>query len=234
MDLNKILEYQKKDSEIVKLERQLNGNENKKIYSQMIDVVKEAQNQSAMLENEAGNLMNSYEKLKKTYNDNLKTANALNNKNIENLTLEDLQSLEDVAKTIVNNLAILEKKLLSEAERVRNVLQNFDTTKKKYNLAREKYNKHKALFDEESKTLKAEIDQKNKSLKELESGIDSTILAKYKQKRQDRIYPVFVPCIDKTCGGCRMELPSASISTLKKDGIFECEHCRRIIYSTEQ
>ena len=30
MDLSKILEYQKRDSEIFKLERQLNNNENKK------------------------------------------------------------------------------------------------------------------------------------------------------------------------------------------------------------
>ena len=33
IDLKRILEYQKNDSEVVKLERQLNGNENKKIYS---------------------------------------------------------------------------------------------------------------------------------------------------------------------------------------------------------
>lgn len=233
VSLNKILEYQKKDSEIVKLERELNSNENKKIYSQMIGVVKDAQSQSAMLENEAGKLYESYEKLKNTYSENLKSANALGNKKLENMTFEDLKSLEDVAGTIVNNLTILEKKILNEAERVRNVLQSFDATKKKYNLAKEKYNKHKALFEEESKALIAEIDKKNKDIKELEAGIDAGLLAKYKQKRLDRIYPVFVPCMDKTCGGCRMELPSASISALKKDGILECEHCHRIIYISE-
>ncbi|MBO7528233.1 MAG: hypothetical protein J6T74_10175 [Clostridia bacterium] len=230
IDLKRILEYQKNDSEVVKLERQLNGNENKKIYSQMVSVVKEAQNQSSALENEAGNLASSYERLKKTYNDNLKSVNAITNKNINNMGIDELKSIEDVAKTIVNNLTILEKKLLNDAERVRNVLQGFEATKKKYNVAREKYNKHKALFDEESKSLKAEIDKKNTALKELESGIEQNILNKYKQKRQDGIYPVFVPCMDKACGGCRMELPSASLSTLKKDGIFECEHCHRIIY----
>ena len=127
----------------------------------------------------------------------------------------------------------MERKLLNEAERVRNVLQNFDATKKKYNLAKEKYNKHKAIFDEESKALKEDIEKRNKDLKELESGIEQGILARYKQKRQDRIYPVFVACIDKTCGGCRMELPSAVLATLKNEGIIECEHCHRIIYSTE-
>lgn len=233
-NLNKVLEYQKKDAEIVKLERQLNGNENKKIYMQMISVVKDAQNQSAILENEAGALIANFNKLKATYNDNLKSANTVSNKSIDNLSEFELQSIEDVAKTIVNNLSILEKKLLEEAERVRNILQNFDNAKKKYNLAKEKYNKHKTLFDEESKTLIEEINEKNKLLKEMEDGIDGVLLAKYKQKRQDKIYPVFVPCVDKACGGCRMELPYASLSSLKKDNIFECEHCHRIIYSLEQ
>ena len=36
MDLSKLLDYQKKDYELIKLERQLYNNEDKKIYNQMI------------------------------------------------------------------------------------------------------------------------------------------------------------------------------------------------------
>ena len=35
MDLVKILDYQKKDLEVIKLERELNSNENKKIYEKV-------------------------------------------------------------------------------------------------------------------------------------------------------------------------------------------------------
>ena len=141
--------------------------------------------------------------------------------------------MENVTQTILNNLTILEKKLLGEAERVRKVLQDYEIVKTKYNEARAKYSKHKQAFDEESQNVQPQLDEKIKALKELEGGIDANLLAKYKQKRLERIYPVFVPCTDKTCGGCRMELPSASLSVLKKDGILECEHCRRIIYSQD-
>lgn len=231
MDLKSILDYQKKDAELIKLERELSANENKKIYTQMVSVVKEAQNQSSALENQANEIINSFNSLKKTYADNSKTANVLQGKNLENLSEEELMQIEDVALKVANNLAILEKKLITQAEKVRNVLVSFDQTKKRYNQARDKYNKHKELYEQDAKKLTPEINEKASEVKKLEANLDANLLAKYKQKRQDRIYPVFVPCLDKACGGCRMELPSASLSTLKKDGILECEHCRRIIYN---
>ena len=230
MDLKSILDYQKKDAELIKLERALNQNENKKIYTQMVNVVKDAQNQSSALENQANELVKNFNSLKKVYEDNSRTAQTIINKNLETISEDELESIQDVAKKIINNLAILEKRLLSQAENVRNVLSNFENTKKRYNQARDKYNKHKELFEQDSAKLTPEISEKEKEVKALESNIDANLLAKYKQKRQEKIYPIFVPCVDKTCGGCRMELPSASISNLKKDGILECEHCRRIIY----
>ena len=230
MNLKSILEYQKKDSELIKLERSLAANENKKIFTQMVNVVKDAQAESSTLENQAKEILKVFESLKKTYEDNAKSANILATKNLENISEDELASVENLAKTISNNLAILEKKLLSEAERVRNVLSSFENAKKKYNQARDKYNKHKELYDKEVAEKSPEISLKTEEVKKLESSLDATLLANYKHKRQDKIYPVFVPCVDKACGGCRMELPSASYANLKQSGMMECEHCRRIIY----
>lgn len=230
MELNKILDYQKKDSEIIKLERELNSNENKKIYEKMITLAKNAQAESSALEAKAGEVLSNFENIKKLYQSNSKSADALGAKNFDVMSEQDLKEMEQIAKTITNNLNVLEKKLLTEAERVRTVLQGFEATKRKYNEARDKYAKHKQLFDEASASLMPQIEKIKDELKKLEGGIDATLLARYKQKRQDRIYPVFVPCVEKNCGGCRMELASASLQTLKSDGIIECEHCRRIIY----
>lgn len=233
MDLKKILEYQKKDAELIKLERNLRNNENRKIFTQMISVSKDAQSKSNALEKQAGDLLAGYQELKKTYEDNIKSANIVIGKKLETCTESDLDTIEEIAANIVNNLSILEKKLLQEAETVNSVLLQFNETRKRYNIARDKYTKHKELYDEQSKEIEPLISEKTKEVKKLEAGIDPTILAKYKQRRQDNIFPVLVPCIDKTCGGCRMELPSANLATLKTKGVLECEHCRRIIYSNE-
>lgn len=230
MDLKKLLEYQKQDSELIKLERQLYNNEDRKIFNQMINVVKDAQNKSALLEKQAGDLITVYNNLKQTFDDNIKSANIIGNKNIEDASPEDIENIQKIATDIVNNLSILEKKLLQQAERVNSVLIEFEKTRNNYNLARDKYNKHKELYDAESQKIEPVLAEKQKEIKKLEQGIEPSVLAKYKQRRSDRIFPVFVPCVDKACGGCRMELPSASLSTLKNNGVLECEHCRRIIY----
>ena len=231
MDLKSILEYQKKDAELIKLERQLETSENKKVSGQMVSVVKEAQNQSTTLENQAKDIIASFEALKKSYADNIKSAGVVANKKLESLSTEDLDTISELSQTIFNNLCILEKKLIAQAEKVRNILSNFDQTKKRYNLAKDKYNKHKEMYEAEVQKLQPLIDKKTKEVKALESNIEPSLLAKYKQKRQEKINTVFVPCIDKMCGGCSMELPLASLSILKKNGVLECEHCRRIIYS---
>lgn len=230
MDLSKLLEYQKKDAELIKLERQLYNNEDKKIYTKMIDVVKEAQSKSALLEKQAGDLIKVYNNLKQTYDENIKSANIIANKDLEEATYHEVENIESVAQTIINNLTILEKKLLQQAEQVNSVLMEFERTRKEYNKARDNYNKHKELYDKKSEEVEPLIAEKQQAIKSLESDIDATILAKYKQRRADRIFPVFVPCQDKACGGCRMELPSASLAKLKSNGFLECEHCRRIIY----
>ena len=93
MDLKSILEYQKKDAELIKLERALNSNENKKIFTQMVGVVKETQTQSAALDKQANDIINTYNSLKKTHADNLKTANIIANKNLEEVSEEENKSI---------------------------------------------------------------------------------------------------------------------------------------------
>lgn len=233
MNLKPLLDYQKKDAELIKLEKQLNNNENKKIFSQMITVVKDAQNKSGALEKQAGDLLKEYQELKKNYENNIKSANIIINKKLETASDTDLETIEEIATNIVNNLTIMEKKLLQQADSVNRVLSAFNETRKRYNLARDKYTKHKELYDKESGDIQLQINEKTKEVKKLESGVDADLLAKYKQRRKEVDFPVIVPVLDKTCGGCHMELPSAFLANLKQKGVLECEHCRRYIYWQE-
>ena len=229
--IDKILEYQKRDFEIIKLERQLENNEDKKIYQNMIGIVKDAQKKSTSLDKEANSLLQEYKSLQNAYNDNLKSCGVILNKNLDKINIDDLDSVSNVAGNLINNMNILEKKLMFLAERVNAILTEFDSTKKKYNEAKQKYTSHKTAYEKIAEEISPQIEKLTKEIKGLESSIDTNYLSKYKQRRSDKIFPVFVPMVDKACGGCRMEIPSASLSLLKSQGYLECEHCRRIIYT---
>ncbi len=230
MDINKILDYQKKDFEIIKLERQLENNEDKKIYQNMVGIIKDTKNKSTALDKEASTLLEEYKSLKHTYDENLKSCGIVLNKDIEKISEDDLNNVANVAENLINNMNIIEKKLMYLAERVNGILSQFKDSKKKNSEAMKQYTAHKNAYEKLSEELKPQIEEKQKEIKKLEKDVDATLLSKYKQRRADKIYPVFVPVTDKACGGCRMEIPTASLEKLKKQGFLECEHCRRIIY----
>ena len=230
MNIDKILEYQKKDLEAIKLQRQLDNNADRKAYQDAAGQAKIAQNRSTELEKEAARLLQEFENLKKTYAENAKSANVVIGKNLSNADEAELDNISAVALDIERNLSILEKKILSQAERVNAILGEFEQTKKKYIAARDKHKHHKTQYEQYASKITPEIDKIESELKKLEPEIDQLLLEKYKKRRQDKIYPVFVPLRDQSCGGCMTEMPLASLEKLKKQGFLDCEYCRRIIY----
>lgn len=229
MDFKNIIEYQKKDGELIKIERELSSNQSRKVSSEMISVVKSAQEKSAVLENNAGILEKDFHSVKKAYDETISQVEKFISKDLESLSQKDLESIISATNGILNNLNVLEKKLFAEAERLNITLNEFEAAKKQYGIARAKYNEHKKIYDEVLKSKEPEIKKIKMELLELEKGIEPKLLTKYKQLRQDKLFPVFVKLDDKSCGGCRMELSAAEIEKVKNNGYLECDNCRRII-----
>lgn len=231
MDFKNILEYQKKDGELIRIERELMSHPSKKVSSEMIAVVKSAQEKSAKLENRAGVLAKDFEALKKAYDENVKQIEKFVSKDLETVSEKDLESITVATNAIINNLNVLEKKLFAEAENLNIALNEFEAAKKQYGTARAKYNEHKQIYDSFSKTKEPDILRVKAELKKLEPGIEPKLLAKYTQLRSDRLFPVFVRLIEKSCGGCRMELSAAEVEKVKTNGYMECDNCHRVIIS---
>jgi predicted nucleic acid-binding Zn-ribbon protein len=231
MDFSKILEYQNKDGDLFRIEFELNQNENKKTYQEMIGMVKKAQDKSALLENRAGELLKDFESLKKVYGENVSQVEKFISKNLAELSEKDLDTIINATNSITNNLNILEKKLFSEAENLNLTLNDFNSTKKIYGNARAKYLESKNKYDEEVKVKNPQIERIKSELVKLEKDIDPKLLTKYKHLRGDRIYPVFVRLMDnRSCGGCGMERSAAEIDRLKSQGYMECDNCHRVIF----
>lgn len=233
MNIEKLLEYQKKDFEIIKLERKINDSESKKVLNDMIAKVKESQNKSMQLEKVAGDLLAEYNKLVKTFEENSSKLETISKQKLENSSLAEIETYEHLTNSIANNLAILEKKFIFIAENINNILNQFESAKKSYNLARQNHKVHKEKYDKQMSEITPIINKIESELKEIEKQIEPDLLSKYKQKRQDKMFPIFVPEMENTCGGCRMSLSYVAMGNLKEKGFIECENCRRIIYKNK-
>lgn len=231
MNIENILKYQKVDEELYKVEQKLYNSNYRKKANELTAIAKKSQTRSAELEAEAEKLIAEIDDIKAKYNLNKSKSDEMLSADVENLTMEELEKLNALKGKIASNLNILEKMLQKSAESVNRILSEFNKTKKTFDEARSQYAICKQKIDEETKTLEPEKVRLQKQLQTMEKDVDSEIMAEYKKKRNDNIFPVIVPLEGNNfCGRCRMELPKVSISRIKEKGVIVCEHCKRFIY----
>ena len=231
MNIESLLKYQAKDAELFKVEQKLQNSPYKKKASELASVAKKSQAKSAELEAEAGKLISEISGIREKFDVNKAKADEIQKNSIESMSMEELDKLNSLKGKVVSNLNILEKMLQKSAENVNHILAEFNKTKKMFDEARTQYDVCKQKVNEESKQLEPEKERLKKELAVLEKEVDPTLMAEYKKKRQDNIFPVVVPLEGGNfCGRCRMELPKVAISRIKEKGVITCEHCKRFIY----
>ena len=232
MNIEKILEYQNLDTQIKKLEEALENNADQKAMNSLKKVVQETKNISASLEKEAEKTIAEFNKMQKNYNDAKGALERLEKSQENDYTEKQCAECVKQLNNIATFLANLEKVMRQTAEKVNSILVDYETAKDNYNSAKQKHASHKQNLEKLKEKVDPELKSLQANLAKLESGLDAKFLTKYKTKRQDKIFPVVVQLRGNACGGCGMELPSAQIEKLKKDGFLECENerCHRMIY----
>lgn len=234
MDITKILDYQKTDSQLFKLEKSLRDNPNKRIANEMSNNARNAQQHSMQLDSKAGDLIRDVNTIKKQLEIQTDKMNQVLAKDVEKLSKEEVENLLLLKDKLAQNLNILDKNLTKLAEMMNAMLADFNKTLKVYNSSRDKFAESKNLYDQDVKAVEPEKKELEAKLSSLEKSIDAGLLEKYKKRRADNIFPVLVPLkYGKSCGGCHMELSTADVSKLQREGVQTCEHCRRIIYYKE-
>lgn len=231
MNIENLLKYQKLDEELFKVEQKLSNSPYKKKANELMGVAKKTQVKSAELETEANKLVNEINDLKDKVSLNNAKLDELLSKDIEHLSMEEIEKLNVLRGKILSNLNFFEKTIQKSAESVHRILVDYNNTFKTYNEAKSQYAICKQKIDEESKASEPDIKRLETELKKLEKSVEEPLLSEYKKKRQDKIFPVVVPLERGTfCGYCRMEQPKVALSRLKEKGVITCEHCKRYIY----
>ena len=229
MQIKEMLEYQKIDGEIRKLESSLKNSDERKNATKMQEYLKDGQVKLIALEKTGAKLATLYKKAVQAYNDFTEKLDKLLKEKVGE-KLEDVTQMLEKANTFMLANAKLEKDLESLQASIAKVNNEFDSIMKNSKTAKSNFEVYKNRFNKLRASVEPKINELKAKRDKLQSKIDSEILNKYKHKAESK-YPVFVPVKDNTCGGCRMEISGTKLKQLKEAGFIECENCGRIIYN---
>lgn len=224
-----ILEYQSLDMQLLKLKRDFENNKEKENLTKYATLIKENQAKLTTVDAESKKAIDNFEKYKSLYAKLLKDYENLRAK-YDGMGKEDKEKAITECDSIVSQLSVLERNLSTQVETSNNLIKSFENCKNNIVSYKKLYVASKEKCTEIEKKFIPQENELKQKMVEVEKKCDAKLLAKYKQLRQDKIFPVVVKLNNSSCGGCSMEFSSAQIGVLKEKGYLECEHCRRVNY----
>lgn len=228
----KILEYQKIEGAIIKLENELAKSTDRERAAEIQKELKNHHSRLVVLEDKAKKVNAAYSLAIKKYQEyNEKLAEL--EKQVETVSEDKLDLYEKAYKDFVNIASGLEREITKMHNEIQQISQEYEDIIKRSKIGREKFDAYKAKYTKLKNELEPQIADNKEKLSKIQKEIDAKLLQKYLQKRENRIFPVFVPLSDNKCGGCRMEISASKLGSMKSNefGVIDCENCGRIIYT---
>ncbi len=224
-----LLEYQKVDGEMRKLEQEIAASEERKKYIQAKKFMEVARDKLDAQDKRAVEFRNLRDDLAKRVED-------ITHAIAEFSELDEmLEEGADVAFYKKNAQSLLEKlrsvnaemnKLIAEAAAASEEYKKFKeqtiAMQKQYKEYSEKF---KALRDSHA----VEVKDITTRMAALAKKIDPKILEVYDTKRKERIFPIVVPLNGEFCV-CGRDFPLAQQGALAGGNMVECENCHRLVY----
>ncbi len=225
-----ILNYQEKEKELIAIEKELSGSEERKRVGRAKSFLNDVDVNIAPMDEKAEVLRGNFEKLSKKAVVLEKELTEYNNL-LENTSGDDevnyfLSKIDQLEEQIQQ----VEKDIAQINSDIKQLLVSFDDYRKKVKQARDEFDVYKKKYDAMKLEKKPAMDAIKAELAKLGEGIDKGLLEQYKKIRERKIFPAIVPLTGENCGGCRMELSMNGQSELKTKKIIECEECGRLIY----
>ena len=231
-----MLEYQKIDGELNRIERDLRKSEayqNIKKYKALRQDYEDTLNR---FDAKANELKTKLTQAKQTV---AKITTVIQELSNEMSHVESSDELKYMSKKLDEQL-----KLLSATEgEIKDILREGEEIAKKFDEINSKLVAiAKALktanddFANQKEAVKPRVMELKSKLDALKPQLDQKLFEMYERISAGKVFPVFVPLSDgNRCGGCRMDMPLGVVETemQRHGGIMRCEHCGRIMYTAD-
>lgn len=227
--LNELLEYQKVDAQLRKIEQAVSASEAQKKFAQANKFMKSAPERFEVQDKRAAELTALRESL-------IRRAEDIGKQIAEYSDVDEMvEGGGDVSFYKKNAQALLDRlrALKSEIQKlnfdIAATVEEYDRFKKQGAAMQKQYKEYKAKRDELVGAHKEEVNALRARLAEIAKKIPEDILNKYQQKRKENIFPIIAPLNGNMCI-CGMDFPLALQEKLAGGNVVECEHCRRFVY----
>ena len=236
MKFDTILEHQKIDGELIKLEAEVSKGKERSALVAAKAKLEAATETVGKLSQEAADLLAGYNKLsaraaelKSRLDEFDGILDGVADANEADYYIRQIESIED-------EIASLEKDAAKDSDRIDAVTAEYERTWKQGIKASEAYKVALAAYNAATSEVKPRVTELQKKLAELRGKIPAEFMEAYLSLRAAKKTPAFVVYDPKsgTCGRCFMEVSGATRSKLKNPGDYaECPNCRRILYIPE-
>lgn len=230
--LKAILNYQEIDRKLFQLERELAGSPERKKYAKLKKYMEVASEKLDALDAKAESLRHEAASLEEKYA-------------VTEAALVEFDHMEELVEEGGADLAFYKKKALMHLDRMKKLKSDIaaleesikETDKEFKELKAEviaKQEEYKAAKEEYAALKDSKEGEKNAIEAELAKaavGIDPAVLAQYKTKRKEKIFPIYSQLFSGRCSCCNMEPPIAAQSKLSGGATIECDNCHRILYA---
>ena len=227
--LNELLEYQKVDAQMRRIEQEVAASDEQKKFAQANKFMKSAPERFEAQDRRAAELAALREDLVRRAEDMSKQIAEYSE--LDEMVEEggDVSFYKKNAQTLLDRLRALKGEMQKLNADIAATVEEYERFKKQGAAMQKQYKEYKAKRDELVNNRKDEVNRLKAQLKSIAEKIPAETLAKYQQKRKENIFPIVVPLNGNMCV-CGMDFPIALQERLAGGNVVECEHCRRFVY----
>jgi predicted nucleic acid-binding Zn-ribbon protein len=226
--LQALLSYQQIDQKLFKIDNDLAKSESYQKYAKLRKFLKAApekvdalEAKAAALKAETAELAKQYEQVESTLGDYENLEELVSGGADISFYKKNVQTIVEKLKKLKADISALEASIKETGEEYQKLKKQVISAQKQYAEAEENYKAVEASKKGEKDAILAE-------LAEAEKAVSPELIARYKTKRKEKLFPVVGELYSGRCPFCSMEPPIVAKSNLAS-GI-ECDNCHRIIF----
>lgn len=228
--VEQLLKYQTEDAKLNKIEKEAANSEEWKNYSHAKSFLTKAPEKLDAMDAKAVEMNATLAKLNQKYEEIAETLKDF--ENLDELVNDgaDIAFYKKNATQLAEKLKSIKAEISNLNKSVKEADEEFKALKKKTIAMQDKYKEYAGIYQEYKKGKIAEMDAVKAELEKLAKDIDGEVLAKYKVKRSERIFPILCAVKNDRCSQCGMELSLVGKEKIAGGNVTECDYCHRILY----